>query len=35
MAPMADGGGSVLTHVEKGGFYGRLKAVEVIAWAPS
>jgi hypothetical protein len=34
-APMAGGGGWVLTRVEKEGLYGRLEAVELLAWAPS
>jgi hypothetical protein len=34
-APMADDDGWVLTRVEKEGLYGWLKAVEVLAWAPS
>jgi hypothetical protein len=33
--PMAHDGGTVLAHVEKEGLYGRLEAVEVLAWAPS
>jgi hypothetical protein len=35
-APMADGGGlGAHAREERRGFYGRLEAVEVVAWAPS
>jgi hypothetical protein len=35
-APMADGGGlGAHARGEREGFYGRLEAVEVVAWAPS
>jgi hypothetical protein len=35
-APMAGGGGlGAHARGEKGGLYGRLEAVEVVAWAPS
>jgi hypothetical protein len=33
---MADGGGfGAHAHEERRGFYGRLEAVEVVAWTPS
>jgi hypothetical protein len=35
-APMADGGGfGAQAREERRGFYGRLEAVEVVAWTPS